>query len=142
MTEDNGSEVAIARIEATLAGIKNQIDYSERSSAQLVKLVDERFSARFDQLERRLDTMDASRETARVEQARQFEEIERRVERSAKETVAHADAIATKAEARAAAIELRLSAVERFKFTLVGVGSVMAVIAGTVVAFIMEALRG
>ena len=140
MTDENGSEVAIARIEATLAGIKNQIDYSERSSAQLVKLVDERFSARFDTLERRLDSMDASRETARVEQARQFEEIERRLERSKNETVAHADAIAVKAEARSSAIELRLSAVEKFKFTLIGVATASAVLAGITVAAVTKAL--
>jgi hypothetical protein len=140
MTDDHQGDVAIARIEATLAGIKNQIDYSERSSAQLVKLVDERFSARFDSLERRLDTMDASRETARVEQARAFDDMEKRIELAAKNAADRADAVAEKLDRRAEAIELRLSAVEKFKFTLLGVAAASAVLTGITVGAVVKAL--
>lgn len=61
------ANVAIARIEATLKAIKNQIDYSERASAQLVKMIDERFSSRFDEITRRLDEQDRIRDSARTE---------------------------------------------------------------------------
>lgn len=140
MTDDHQGDVAIARIEATLAGIKNQIDYSERSSAQLVKLVDERFTARFDSLERRLDTMDASRETARVEQAKQFDEMEKRIELAAKNAADRADAVADKAAARAEIIEARLSNVERFNARLIGAIVGSAGLTGTIVAGVVKAM--
>lgn len=140
MTEENSSEVAIARIEATLKAITNQIDYSERSSAQLVKLVDERFSARFDHLERRLESMDASRETARVEQARQFDEVDRRIQEAATKAINHADSISAKAEARDAAIEVRISALEKFKFTVMGAIGLASAMTGAVVAIVMRAI--
>lgn len=65
--DETKTEVAIARIEEALKGIRTQIDFSERSSAQLVRLVDDRFSARFDTLERRLDEMDRARDHTRHE---------------------------------------------------------------------------
>lgn len=80
------SKVAIARIEATLTAIKNQIDYSERASAQLVKMVDERVTsrfdgvgARFDVLERRLNEMDSSRERARHDDLDWRSKVESRI---------------------------------------------------------------
>lgn len=103
--------VAIARIEAHLAAIKNQIDYSERSSAQLVRMVDERFSARFDSLEKRLDEMDAARQRARNEESKLRDEF-----------------------------ESRLSAVEKFNTRLVGIAVGVSLATGGATAAMLRAL--
>lgn len=68
------AQVAIARIDATLIAIKQQQDHAGRTVEQLVRLVEERLTgrfdalgARFDNLERRLDEMESARRQARVD---------------------------------------------------------------------------
>lgn len=77
--EPESFAVVAARIEANLNAVKSQLDYSERSSAQLVKMVDERFSARFDALDRRLGDMERSRDTSSAAFDRRFDEIDNRL---------------------------------------------------------------
>jgi hypothetical protein len=77
--DDHQNEVAIARIEASLLTIKNQIDYSERSAAQMVGMVKESVNNRFDAIDRRLDEMDRSRQSARLEDTKWKDSVERRL---------------------------------------------------------------
>jgi hypothetical protein len=109
--EPETTAVAIARIEATLVSIKNQIDYSERSSAQLVRMVDERFTSRFDVIDRRMNEMDTSRERARL------------------------DDVAARRE-----YEKRLGAVERFNTRLVGICTGLAIGTSGITALIVKAV--
>ena len=54
--------VAIARLEATLEGIKRQIDHQDRNAQQLVRLFEERISVRFDAVEQRLGRIEQAQE--------------------------------------------------------------------------------
>lgn len=105
------SEVAIARIEATLITIKNQIDYSERTAAQMVNMVKESVNSRFDSIDRRLDEMDRTRQQARLDDGKWKDAVER-----------------------------RLSTLEKFNVRLIGICIGVSVATGGVTASLVKAI--
>lgn len=92
MTASEDFAVVAARLEAQLEAIKNQIDHGERTSQQIARLADERLTARFDSIDRRLTDMDSARERARKDDLHAREAI----------------------ELKQTAVELRVTALEKF----------------------------
>lgn len=135
MTIGEDTAVTLARLEANLEGIKNQIDHSERTSQQFAKLVEERFTIRFDGLDRRLSEIDAARERARKDDMHAREALQLKQ---------------TALELRVTALEkFDLTAVERdvealkdFKTKLVGICIGASTAAGGITAAIFNALGG
>ncbi|HVF75503.1 MAG TPA: hypothetical protein VM938_10680 [Acidimicrobiales bacterium] len=116
------AQVSIARIDATLVAIKQQQDHAGRTVEQLVRLVEERlsakfdaFGARFDTLERRLDDMEASRAAARVEQAAEFRALDLRIDQAKVDQAAEFRALDLRLDADFKALDARIENVERWR---------------------------
>lgn len=130
-----GAAVAVARIEATLAGMQKQMDHQDRNSAQLVKLFEERMVGRLDGLDRRLDTIEAMRREEKISTEHRLSQLEEKHETRAK-------AIAEEAKQVAEAMAVRLTAVEKFNNRAIGVMVGVGVASGGTVAVIAKALGG
>lgn len=120
MTESAATEAAIARIEANLVAIKNQIDYSERAASQLVRLMEERFVGQFGEVNRRIDSIEKRLDS--MDQARKDEHRESNEQRG------H--------------IEDRIGRLENFNARLIGMAFGVSVISGGTAAAIARVLAG
>lgn len=139
---DEPSAVSIARLEATLEGIKNQIDHGERTSQQIARLAEERFTARFDSLDRRLSDMDAARERARKEEAHAREALElKQTAIELRVTALERFDIAAN-DKRHNDVDSRVTAVENWKSKVVGICIGVSLATGGVTAAVLKAIGG
>lgn len=137
-----GAAVAIARIEATLDGLKKQIDHQDRNTGQLVKTFEERVVSRIDELSRRIDGMEKARDEARRELMAERNQIDVRLKELEQKALDRAEVIASEAKAEAKALEQRMGAVEKFNQKLVGVAIGVGVASGGTFALVAKAIGG
>ena len=140
MTED--SAVAIARLEALLTGVKTQIDQQDRNQQQLVRLFDERVSARFDSVDKRLDAMDKAREESRAETTKLREVTEERLKELEGKALATIEIRTAALHDRDEALETRIHTLENFNARLVGVAIAVSALTGVVTYVIDKAVGG
>lgn len=134
--------VAIARIEATLDGVKKQIDHQDRNTGQLVKMFEERMVSKIDDITRRLDSMEKAREDARREHQQERAEVDVRLKELEQKALDRAEAIAREAKEEAKALEARMSLVEKFNQKLMGVAIGVGVASGGTFAIVAKAIGG
>ena len=144
-----GAAIAIARIEATLDGVKKQIDHQDRTTQQLVKLFEERMMGKFGEVERRLDSMEKAREDARIEAAKDRSHLDNRLRDLERDAEAAAEKIAKEAKAEVAAltekverVDMRAQSLENFKAKLVGMMVGVGVVSGGTAAAVAKAIGG
>lgn len=141
--------VSIARLEAVLQGIKTQIDQQDRNQQQLVRLFDERVSARFDSVDQRLTAMDRAREESRNETARLREVTEERLKELEAKALGEVKSAAQMLHERDEEIERnikaeakRIDTLEKFNARLIGVAVGSSALTGGIFAGIMKAMGG
>lgn len=144
-----GAAVAIARMEATLEGMRKQIDHQDRNTAQLVKLFEERMMGKFVETDRRLveiaarlDTMERAREEARHEAARDRVSLDNRLRELEREGEAKAEKVASEAKTGVSDLDRRLKVLEEFRWKLVGVMAGVGFVAGGTGAVIARGVAG
>lgn len=137
-----GAAVGIARIEATLEGLKRQIDQQDRNSAQLVKLFEERMVGRLDAIERRLDGMEKAREAARSEQIEERKVMEARLKELELKSESQVARLASEAKREADALAQRVGSIEDWKQRIVGVGIGIGIASGSTVAAVLKIFGG
>lgn len=146
-----GAAVAIARIEATLDGVKRQIDHQDRNTGQLVKVFEERMMGRLDDLARRLDEMERAREAARREAMTERQAIEVRLRELEEKSQVRVEAVAAKLKAehdseskelQEALLEMskRVTHIEDFRTKVVGIGIGAGMASGGVFALVAKAI--
>ena len=140
MTDPN--EVAIARMEARLDGIKLQIDQQDRNQQQLVRLFDERMVARFDSIDKRLDAMDRARDESRMEATKLREVTEARLHELEEKATRKVEETARDLRVDIETLEKRAGTLENFNAKLLGVAAASSVLTGVVVTVIIRALGG
>jgi ElaB/YqjD/DUF883 family membrane-anchored ribosome-binding protein len=147
MTEPNleitaGAAIAIARMEATLDGVKKQIDHQDRNTAQLVKLFEERMMGKFVEIERRLDAMERAREEARMETQKDRSLLDTRLRELERGAETAAEKVAAEAKSEVRGLDGRLKMLEEFRWKLVGVMAGVGMVAGGAGAVVAKGIGG